>query len=546
MTTTSHPETKKSTISVRTRIFLAASVLAILVATAATVTSDFSLTGRPTYELILLFVVANILFVGFVVTLHGYSWALRSFIGLTGILLQLALLLCFRTDGLYGNGRPKFAWRWSPSSLERQYQDDAPMKDAASLNFEFDPMAKAIWSGFRGHDRTGLIDNASIESFESNSPRVVWKQSVGSGWSSFAIADPVCITQEQRGENESVVCYDLKTGAQLWEHRNSVRFGESTAGYGPRATPTIDQELVFAFGATGILDCLRVATGELVWSRDVLVDSGTENRNFGMTGSPLVRDDRVVVAPGGKESSLICFKRSTGDVIWANGNDTASYSSPQHAKVCGIPMALCLNGDGLSAHRFADGQQQLHIRWTNNDVEKNNVCQPVVWQVESDKTRILLSSGYGRGTAVFEITKTDETWSVFEVWRTKRLKSKFSSVIVRDGYVYGLDHGILTCLSLEDGTRMWKKGRYGYGQLIGCGNKLIVQAEKGHVAQVKCDAAQFVELARVDALLDRTWNHPAYDGNYLLVRNDKEAICFEVIARFEKNIDLQNERNQSE
>ena len=202
--------------------------------------------------------------------------------------------------------------------------------------------------------------------------------------------------------------------------------------------------------------------------------------------------------------------------------------------VCGIETVLCLNGDGLACHQLVDGKPIFFIPWVSNPVEKNNVCQPIVLNGNSSSTQIFVSSGYGRGSAVFEIKSRKNQLEVQEVWKNKNLKSKFSCAVTQGNFVYGLDNGILTCLSLKDGRKLWKSGRYGHGQLIRIGNDLIVLSEKGELAQVKCDPTQFSEVARIAALNNRTWNHPAFDGRFLLIRNSELAICFEVaLERFE-------------
>ena len=506
-------------------------VLAALLGFAAVlVSAESSLTGRPVFDLLLLAALANFLFYIFVRTYPG--WTVQLHVKLIGvmILLQVVGMCCLRMDGLYGNGRPKFVWRWA---ADREFA-----ADSAQL-FEFDPHEKGVWAGFRGSDRSGAIEGIELESWERFPPALVWEKQVGRGWSSFSVADTVCFTQEQRGDFEAIVCYDLATGRQQWEHLDKARFYDVTSGAGPRATPTIDGELVFSFGATGLLNCLVARNGDSVWARDVLKENGIENCNFGMVGSPLVTDGMVVVAPGGKNCSLIAYDRENGSQKWASGSEAASYSSPQAAVVCGTASVLCFNGDGLACHRLDDGKQLFQVPWISNAAEKNNVCQPIVVSDVGLETQIFISSGYGRGAALLRVSQQDDQYAVAVTWKNKLLKSKFSSVVAHNGYVYGLDNGILTCLSLTDGARMWKAGRYGHGQLIRVGSELIVISEKGFVAKVACDPNQFRELARLQALDDRTWNHPAFDGNYLLVRNDRSALCFRLAVSAPASVSVQ-------
>ncbi len=526
-TTAAIPEDVQNQQSHWIRWVIAAIVAGIFGLYALKTTAEFSLTGRPVFDMVALLAAGNFLWYLFVRTFPGWSKKRQFGLIASAIIVQCILFATLRMDGLYGNGRPKFTNRWISKSADRFFAS------ANNRSFEFDAESNPLWGEFRGKGRTGSFESVEIGNLNEQPPVQTWAVPVGSAWSSFAIADTVCLTQEQRGEFESVVCYELATGKQLWVHEDSVRFTEPTSGEGPRATPTIDRDLVFTLGASGILNCLEIATGKKIWSRDVLKENNIENRNFGMTGSPLVHNDLVIIAPGSNDTeegtALIGYRRSDGQPIWSSGNETTSYSSPQFATVCGVPAVLCLNGDGLSGHRLSDGQAMFHVHWTSNAAEKNNVCQPLVFNDQQEqKTRIFISSGYGRGAAVFEVSPQDSEYQVETVWKNKFLKSKFSSAVTKDQFVYGLDNGILTCLSLEDGSRMWKQGRYGHGQLIRIGSHLIVLAEKGFLAQVDCDPTRFNETARLDALQDRTWNHPSFDGKYLLVRNDQEAICFEL------------------
>jgi len=141
---------------------------------------------------------------------------------------------------------------------------------------------------------------------------------------------------------------------------------------------------------------------------------------------------------------------------------------------------------------------------------------------------IFISSGYGKGSALLEIRRLDGRFSFHKRWGNRNLKAKFSSVVIHEGCVYGLDGSILTCIDLKTGQRHWKAGRYGYGQLILVGSTLIIQLESGEIALVKASPHSHQELARFGALDGRTWNHPVLAGRHLLVRNDREAACYEL------------------
>ncbi len=503
------------------RWILAVFVTGILVSLAFNVSAQFSLSGKPTIDLLILGGLANLSFYIFVRT--NASWSRSRQVGLLSLIALLQIAGCFslKLDGLYGNGYPKIVWRWTTKPADRVFVERTSKVVVASIN-------QTRWPGFRGKNCSGIVEDIQLEDWNISPPRLIWAHPIGGGWSSFAMAGNVCVTHEQRGDDEFVVCYELATGDLIWEHRDRARFQEVSSGEGPRATPTIAGEYVYSFGATGILNCIQLSSGNLVWSREVLEENNIPNRLFGMAGSPLVVDDNVIVAPGGDKRSVIMYDRFDGREKWTSGNEIASYCSPQFEVICAMPSILSFNGEGLSCFRLSDGTRVFHVPWVSNPSEKNNVCQPIVLNTSETTTRIFLSSGYGKGSAVYQITRDSNDFIVTQVWANKNLKSKFASAVSHQNLVYGLDNGILACLDSNTGKRLWKGGRYGHGQLIRIGKTLLVQSEKGYVARVGCSTSELVEESRLKALGTRTWNHPAFSGKYLLLRNDRKAMCFEL------------------
>ena len=219
--------------------------------------------------------------------------------------------------------------------------------------------------------------------------------------------------------------------------------------------------------------------------------------------------------------------------MWHDGSAESSYSSPQLAELVGTQMILNFNAQGLFAHALADGRELWSYPWVSNPAEKNNVCQPVVLPGGTrDASLVFIASGYNKGCAVLEIRRgavTDGTgFQVRPLWQNRNLKAKFTCVVYRDGFVYGLDERILTCINVATGERQWKRGRYGHGQVALVNEMLVIQSEPGDVCLVEARPDEFREVARLAALSDRTWNHPVIAGPYLLVRNDREAVCFEL------------------
>ena len=496
--------------------------------------------------------------------LGAMLWLIPAALGCLGLLLWLlvfskidrrvrfclaagALLLAgvaaalVRFDSFSGSLFPQFAWRWSPAAgqgvapFPGGAADDAD-SEAGSDDGSADltSVAQHDYPGFLGTDRTGVVGNVGLaRDWDRRPPRELWRHPVGMGWSGFAVAGEFAVTQEQRGSDETVVCYELRTGRERWVHRDATWFtGAGIHGDGPRATPTIHRGRVYALGATGFLNCLDGSSGRLLWQNRVLPDPEKNNLVWGMAGSPLVVDGRVIVSPGVRPGrSVVAFDLGSGQEVWSAGDDPAAYSSPQFVHLGGEPQILVFNGAGLAAHDLTSGRPLWNFPWVTQGVSMVNAAQPLVLAGSALGTRddaVLISSGYGQGCALLRIRQGQDGAVVDEVWRNKLLKSKFSNVVSRGPFVYGLDDGVLVCLEARDGKRRWKQGRYGHGQLLLAGDLLLVQAESGDVVLVEPSPDALHELGRFCALSSKTWNHPALAGNLLLVRNDRESACFEL------------------
>jgi outer membrane protein assembly factor BamB len=433
-----------------------------------------------------------------------------------------AFLLVLRVEGLSGSSQVNFAWRGAPAATALAGRETVGPADLTRTGPDDYPQ-------FLGPSRNAVLPEARLaRDWDKRPPRQLWRQPVGAGWGAFAVVNGYAVTQEQRGDDECVVCYRLADGATVWVHRDPVHFQASMGGPGPRATPTIADGRVYTVGATGLLNCLDGATGRPLWSVDILRDNGAANLAHGVCGSPLVLDDLVVVSPTGEGGpSLAAYRRDNGQRAWQAGQEQASYSSPLVAEVAGRRQLLLFTAAGLTAHDPATRQLLWSFPWTN-DV-RVNVAQPIPGAGGSDQ--VFVSTGYGTGCALLRVgPAADGGWNVTPVWKNRQMKTKFTTPVVHRGHVYGLDDGILECLDVATGKRLWKEGRYEHGQVLLAGDLLLVQAENGEVVLVDPVPDGLRELGRVAALSSKTWNNPALAGRFLLVRNGREAACYELPA----------------
>ena len=380
--------------------------------------------------------------------------------------------------------------------------------------------SNAEWPGFRGPERDGIIRGARIETDWSRAaPVQLWRKPIGPGWSSFAVDGPVFYTQEQRGDDEIVSSYKLATGAPVWRHRDAARFWESNGGAGPRATPALRNGRVYALGATGILNALDARDGSVVWSRNAASDTGAKNPGWGFAGSPLVVDDLVIVAASGR---LAAYDAGTGKPRWSAETRGSSYSSPHLMTIGGVPQVLLLTGTGVTSVAPADGTLLWQHAWPG---------VPMLQPARTPNGDVLITSGDmsgGMGTRRLAVMHTSDGWTAEERWTSRGLKPYFNDFVVHKGHAFGFDGSILSCIDLEDGTRKWKGGRYGNGQLVLLSDQdvLLVVSEEGELALVAATADQFTELARFQALEGKTWNHPVLVNDVLLVRNGEEMAAF--------------------
>jgi len=324
-------------------------------------------------------------------------------------------------------------------------------------------------------------------------------------------------TQEQRDINEAVTCYRLSNGEPVWVYEYEARFWDSHAGAGPRSTPELDSGRVYTLGATGILSVLDISNGHLIWSRDAASDAKAELPGWGFAGSPLLVDDMVLAAVGG---TLVAYDKQSGMVRWTGPDGGKGYSSPQLFNVDGVTQVVLLGGTGATGFEPTTG----NVIWKYADPEER-IVQPGL----TGDGRILLSTRTGTAIRCLALQRQPDAWSVTEEWTSNRLKPNFNDYVIHKGFAYGFDGMSLSCVDLQDGSRMWKSGNYG-GQILLLADQdlLLVLSEKGELSLIRAQPEGFVELARTPVIEGRTWNHPALTGNILLVRNSREMAAYQL------------------
>jgi outer membrane protein assembly factor BamB len=449
--------------------------------------------------------------------------------------IALATIACLfslfvRTDGVWGDFSFGFAWRWQPTSEERAI---AYRKDAAKSNLdnaESSSTEKSLdsyqWPAFRGPQGDGKQSGVVFsDDWQANPPKELWRIPVGPAWSSFVAAGDRLFTQEQRGENETVVCYDANSGGQIWEFTHPARFFESLGGLGPRATPTLSDGSVYALGAAGTLVRLNMSEGKKLWEVDLQqVAKRKEPPMWGFSSSPCVEKGLVIVHAGGKgDLGVLAFRAEDGQLAWSGAAGEMSYGSVQKINLLDQSYLCLLSNTGAHFWEAATGKQVLDYKFAHAGYR---ALQPQV----IDGNKVLIPAGMGTGTRLVEFSQTNEGLTGKELWTTKDMKPDFNDVLVHKGYLYGFDNAIFACIDLKDGAKKWKGGRYEKGQalLLADSQLIVVVSERGELVLLRASPEKLIELTKVPTMNNKCWNHPVVVGDRLYLRNAEEAICYQL------------------
>ena len=455
-------------------------------------------------------------FVAWAVVSRKLPDGLRRITMVATIVLACGVWTLLKTGGVTNDLNSDFTWRWAETPEDRLLAQDGDELQALSTDLALVETGYD-WPGFRGPKRDGIIHGEQINTDWSESPpEELWRRPIGPGWSSFAVRGSLIYTQEQRGEDELVSCYNVSNGIPVWRHRDEARFWESNGGAGPRGTPTLNDGRVYTFGGTGIMNVLDAVDGSVIWSRNAAKDTDTKVPMWGFSSSPVVLDDMVIVAVAG---SLIAYDLNSGEPRWSNRFEGDCYSSPHLVQINDVTQILLQNEAGTISVAPSDGALLWEHPWPGH---------PIVQPVLTNNGDILISADERSGMRRIGVTHASGGWTVEERWTSEQLFPYFNDSVIHNGHAFGFKGPSLACIDIKDGTRKWKGGRYGRGQFVLLADQdlLLVLSEKGDLALVEAVSGGFKELARIPAIKGKTWNHPVLVGDILLIRNSQEMAAF--------------------
>jgi outer membrane protein assembly factor BamB len=386
---------------------------------------------------------------------------------------------------------------------------------------ELPAQTEGNWPQWRGPNRDGKsTETGLLKQWPTDGPPLIWKAAgAGAGYSSLAISDGRIYTMGLRGDREYVIAFDVSTGKEVWATANGRAYRDSR-GDGPRGTPTVDGNNLYVLGGNGDLSSLEARTGRVLWTMNILQKFGGSNLKWGISESPLVIGDKLLVNAGGPGASIVALNKKDGTLIWKSQSDRAGYSSAMPVQIGGTTQVVFFTEERGLGLDLKDGRLLWQYPRAANDVA--NVATPVV-----RGNRVFISSDYGTGAGLVEI-KSDG--SAQEVYFTKEMRNHHSSSILVGDYLYGFSSGILTAMRFDTGQVAWRDRSVGKGSLVYADGHLYALSENGVVGLIEATPTAYREKGRFRIKQESlpTWTHPVIAGGRLYLRDQDTIYAYDV------------------
>ena len=389
---------------------------------------------------------------------------------------------------------------------------------------EWKVLAQGEWPQWRGPNRDGISkETGLLKQWPSQGPPLEWKTNgAGQGYSSMAVSDGRLFTMGARGEREFIIAFDVKSGKPLWETAHGGRF-KNDRGDGPRGTPTIEGDRLYALGGNGDLSCLEARTGKSIWTVNVLEKFGGSNAHWGLSESPLIVGERILVNAGGPNASIVALNKKDGSVIWKSQSDKAGYSSAMPLDLGGISEAIFFTASRTLGVDVRDGR----LLWDYSRVANGtaNIATPIV-----RNNKVFFSSDYGTGCALLELKPSGDGITAQEIYFNREMKNHHSSSVLIGDTLYGFSSAILTAMHFDDGKLLWKDRSVGKGSLVYADGHLYCFSENGVVGLVEASPEAYREKGRFSITQGSlpTWSHPIIAGGHLYLRDQDTIYSYDV------------------
>jgi outer membrane protein assembly factor BamB len=374
----------------------------------------------------------------------------------------------------------------------------------------------ADWPNWRGPNHDGISPETGFRKTWNTPPKVLWEQKIGSAFSSFACVGGKVYTCGTQDKQQVLFCFEADTGKVVWKLPFEKELKEGQGGDGTRATPTVNEGRVYLLGAYGLLVCLDAEKGTEVWKRKF-----NNKPQWSYAGSVLIEGDLAIVSPGKADGALLALDKKTGKELWKCADDVAGYATPypftykNKRYIAGFMAKAVVVADAKT------GREVLRQPWeTDYDV---NASSPIFHE-----GYLFITSGYSTGCALFKLDEAGDKLSAKEVWRSKVLKNRFQSCVLKDGNLYGGDQDAIKCVEFLTGKELWSIPREKNATVILAEDHLVVFTETGRLLIAKCTPKEFKPQAEADVLSGRCWTIPVLYGGRLYARNFEKGVCVDL------------------
>jgi outer membrane protein assembly factor BamB len=391
------------------------------------------------------------------------------------------------------------------------------------------PAATPIdWPQWRGPRRDGLsTEKGLLPQWPTAGPKRLWQATgLGEGYGSVALAGDRIYVQGRKGNDSVVFALNRSGEAPVWTTALGPRLDQDR-GPGPRATPTVEGDVLYALSENGDLSCIQLKDGGTSWKKNILKHFGGSNPHWNISESPLIDGDRLIVTPGGPDATVVALDKKTGKTVWTSKglSDPAGYASCIVADIQGVRTIMTLTAQAGVGLRASDGKLMWREPSPANRVA--NCTTPIL-----DGNRVFYTSAYSTGCTMLELTAKNNVVTAEKIYFNREMQNHHGGVVVVNGHVYGFSNAILTCMKLENGEVVWKDRSVGKGSLTYADGKLFLLGE-GHVAGLaEASPAGYKELGRFP-IEDKglpSWAHPVVCDGKLYIRNQDLLTCYNVKA----------------
>jgi outer membrane protein assembly factor BamB len=397
------------------------------------------------------------------------------------------------------------------------------------FHFSTFPLLGADWPQWRGPDRSGVSTEVGLlKQWPTSGPSTVWSAAnLGAGFGSVAVAGDRIFVQGMRNRQSVVASLNVANGAMVWSKALGAA-GENDRGSGPRSTPTVDGDRLYVLTENGDLAALLAKDGTSLWQRNILKDFGGRNANWLISESPLVDGNAVIVTPGGRGAGMVALDKMSGKTIWTSKelNDEAGYASPIVADVQGVRTLMTLTGNAAVGVRAADGK----LMWRYGKVANQtaNITTPVYAD-----GKVFYTSAYGTGAALLGLRASGGEIAAQEIYFTREMQNHHGGVVLVNGYLYGFNNSILTCLEFATGKMMWRDRSIGKGSLAYADGHLYIFSENDVVGLVEATPAGYREKGRFTVREQGwpSWAHPVVSGGRLYIRSQGVLTSYDVRSK---------------